>query len=280
MTRDELAERIVGNVFKLSIKKGIPKWPLVPLSTNLGKMWDSPIPFRADPKLLQVPTILLSDLDEELYISKTSLADKKLTRRFRRLSDPATILTRIQVFTIKDKTKEAGDFVVGINRGQYQILGPTKTSTSIKWNGDYELIGGCILEDVNGIMAIAPGVRTVLEASWVARIRLFDDGPSIELPTNPEGVYALFKDRTAEGGRKKRLLHWVKEHCRVLKTKQVKVAEHLRGISSFTWQDTEVRITPPADSLERAAQKTKVAPSVLHAIERYRKLMLEYSEES
>lgn len=279
MKRDEVAEKVVDTVLTFAFKKYMPAWPAIPISQNIGVFWDAQIPKTADPQVLKVPAIIVGDLGDELYLSRISLPGKEIARRFRRRVDPASSLIRVQWYELLDaEAPLLGDIVLGVRRGTWSPVGSVQERISYKNDGRFIRSGGKCTNEMHFMAMLAPGVRTVLEASWVARIRFEQGGPSVEFPTDPEGVYALFKDRRCEGGKKKRLLHWVKGHCRVTKKKSTEVIEHLRGAYLFVWQDCEVRITPPADSLERTAMEKKVAPSITRAVDRYREMVKEYED--
>lgn len=77
----------------------------------------------------------------------------------------------------------------------------------------------------------------------------FVDGASLVMPVHLDDYLELFSIRDAPltpAGRRRALLHWVATHKRRKKTRTVKVAEHLRGVSEFTVDGLTVRLTPNA----------------------------------
>lgn len=81
--------------------------------------------------------------------------------------------------------------------------------------------------------------------------------PSIAFITDPIGVREVFRLRDIPEGRSRRaaLRHWVKEHWRSSRTdpaEEVKVREHLRGATEFTWNGLRCRVVPSAFDRERS----------------------------
>lgn len=284
MDRDELAERVVDLMYRMSLVEQGPKWPALPLMSD-SDLFDKPIMHRMDPWLLQTPVVILHGQRSEtgqmvLNLIRTSIAPKKLSRRFRKFGSPKKPILRYEWFYVNgNSTMKQGDFVFTNRNEQWVIAGDLLAKHRVDHRtGDWSEVGGLCHPKMVEAFVVSPGVRVMIEASWVARLKVSETSPAIELPTDSEGVYALFKDRDCHGTRKKALLHWVKSHYRTIGEKCVPVSEHLRGVFSFEWYGVDVGLTPPADSMERALQGKKTAQSVLKALERYYEALKDYEE--
>lgn len=86
-----------------------------------------------------------------------------------------------------------------------------------------------------------------------------DGQPGIELPSDPVGVRAAFRLRDIPDGKQRRaaLRHWVSEHWRLNRddpSEEIKVREHLRGATDFSWSGLHCRIKPSMVDAQRAAE--------------------------
>lgn len=78
------------------------------------------------------------------------------------------------------------------------------------------------------------------------------EGIRIALPTDPQGVIAIFRLRDVPAGKSRRaaLLHWVAEHYRRRRDGGLsEVRKHLRGQRRFVWNDFECCVSPAASDL-------------------------------
>lgn len=104
-------------------------------------------------------------------------------------------------------------------------------------------------------MRVGLGIWKLRPEQW--RVYFSVDGkPGIELPSDPAGARAAFRLRDIPEGRARRaaLRHWVTEHWRINRAdpdEEIKVREHLRGASDFTWSGLHCKITPSAVATER-----------------------------
>lgn len=272
MKHGEIAERLVETLYHVSYHKHrIPNWPILPIAAGIGNLWKGIIPTNADLRLLATPVITACDITEEIddkdyninniYVARYTIPPVKLQRPYIRYTEPGSVLVRIEWYDLTNTPRRnSGDLIIGKHRGEYKFLGSTKSVERASIAAQHFIKTHTVM----------PGIRVLLESSWVARLRLEKKSPAIDLPTNAEGMYALFSDRAKTGNRRKALLHWVKEHSRVVRGRSYNVVEHLRGVHQFDWKGATVQVTPPADSIERATMKTKVPPSVLQAVKRYR----------
>lgn len=101
---------------------------------------------------------------------------------------------------------------------------------------------------------LALGVSVFQRTRW--RVYLSSGGIGITFPTDPIGVREVFRLRDIPDGRERRaaLRHWVSEHWRLNPqdaSEEVKVREHLRGGTEFSWSGLRCRITPSDDDLAR-----------------------------
>lgn len=290
MVTKEVAEYITDIVYGFSIKKGIPKWPVVPFSSEIFGLWDELIQTNVDILLLKKPLFIAQPWNDicssdvgvvnNFFVVKYYIPSvKKIRSHYNKIGiNHIPIILEWYDF-IPKKAKKLGTFLY-----RYSVCNGVEfvcsmcEKQSFYGNRSFCTHGGYRTPGLEKGILLAPGIKLAMEASWSVRLRLFEDNASVDVPTNKEGVYALFRDRNCNGSRRKALLHWVKEHCRIVGDKDVKVVSHLRGVHRFDWRGIDVRITPPVDSLERAEMGIKIPPSVLNAIERYRKLQIETRE--
>jgi|SRR5581483_6031312 len=91
----------------------------------------------------------------------------------------------------------------------------------------------------------------------------WSDQPSVSFSTDPVGVREVFRLRDIPDGKQRRtaLRHWVTEHWRQNRdtdgAEAIKVHEHLRGTTSFTWRGLRCRIVTSQLDLERVAPQPK-----------------------
>jgi len=102
---------------------------------------------------------------------------------------------------------------------------------------------------------VAIGVQFSRRYQWTVELSL-GHLSSLLVPTDPIGAREVFKFRDIPSGRERRLAlrHWVQEHYRQNRTKpeaEIKVREHMRGATEFSWQDLNCRIRPSQFDVER-----------------------------
>lgn len=91
---------------------------------------------------------------------------------------------------------------------------------------------------------------------WSVKIG-YEGSPMIRIPTDPVGAREVFRLRDIPEGRKRRaaIRHWVSEHWRKRRddpSEEVKVREHLRAATTFTWNGLRCEISPSDDDIQRA----------------------------
>lgn len=75
------------------------------------------------------------------------------------------------------------------------------------------------------------------------------DGYRVTFLVSPEKTKTYFKDRDrtafAPNGTKKKIIHYVHEHKRIVSGKETTVREHIRGLRRFSWNGYECAVTAP-----------------------------------
>lgn len=95
------------------------------------------------------------------------------------------------------------------------------------------------------VASVTAGFQLYLRYSWTVSIRSVGSNFALRIPTTPEGARALLALRDVEAGmvRRKALRHWVTDHRRRRNAddveKGVHVRAHLRGATTFKWDDLE-----------------------------------------
>lgn len=100
-----------------------------------------------------------------------------------------------------------------------------------------------------------------ISTKWLAKISC-EGAPSLQLPTDPTGLYALFKlrDKLPSQVRRPQLLHWVEEHWRKTRNDpemEALVRGHLRGVRTFTQGDLRVELAEPPDIRAKISEATR-----------------------
>lgn len=119
-------------------------------------------------------------------------------------------------------------------------------------------------------MALSHQHSIFREMLWHVSLGYVGMKSSLLIPCDATAVLDLFKFRELPEGAKRRasLLHWVSEHWRSKVTSPedaVKVLEHLRGRTTFSWTNgIEVEIKPAFEDLKRlkdSAKKRELIPA-------------------
>lgn len=131
-------------------------------------------------------------------------------------------------------------------------------------------------EGCSRTIALVHSATWAFDRSWSVWVG-YRNAPSISIPTDAQGVRQLLMLRDgplSKAGRRRPLLHWVKEHHRrgprENKAGATLVRQHLRGLERFEAGDLLVTIRPPAEQI-RAHNKTKKANAHLHRRKRKRR---------
>jgi len=108
------------------------------------------------------------------------------------------------------------------------------------------------------IINVGHGIRFTQDYFWSVQLGWIGL-PLIRIPTDPVGAREVFRLRDIPEGKARRaaLRHWVEEHWRKDRrdpSEEVKVREHLRGKTVFTWGDLQCIITPSTYDIERARE--------------------------
>ena len=96
------------------------------------------------------------------------------------------------------------------------------------------------------------GAALAMRYEWSA-VFSYPTGIRLRYGCSAEGALGLFKDRNApEEGRRKALLHWVRQHWRKTSDPEIsrEVRKHLRGVTQFEWRRQEVSLIPSEYELE------------------------------
>lgn len=86
-------------------------------------------------------------------------------------------------------------------------------------------------------------------------------GPRITFVSTPEQIRALFKKREVQHGKQRRTMirNWVTDHFRTLNRDDEKsdvwVKKHIRGATTFKWEDYTVTIIPPKEVLKSVEEQ-------------------------
>lgn len=102
----------------------------------------------------------------------------------------------------------------------------------------------------------AMGVAWTRQFFWSVKIG-YEGSPMIRIPTDPIGAREAFRLRDIPEGKQRRaaIRHWVSEHWRKRRddhAEEVKVREHLRAATTFTWNGLRCEIHPSDDDMHRA----------------------------
>jgi hypothetical protein len=100
--------------------------------------------------------------------------------------------------------------------------------------------------------SVVIGAALAMRYEWSA-VFSYPTGIRLRYGCSAEGALKLFKDRDApEEGRRKALLHWVRQHWRKTSDPAVarEVRAHLRGVTRFEWRRQEVSLIPSEYELE------------------------------
>lgn len=165
---------------------------------------------------------------------------------------------------------KSGDLVDG---GRRILYGDTRTTlANLSDDGFSTAFRHVATADQNACLGATLSIGISLELSlryeWAVTLGYFGCG-SVLLPTDPTGIYELFRLRDLEPGQMRRssLIHWVQEHFRKRRNspeKTIKVKEHIRGKTNLSWGGFNVSIRPPKFDLERLAQSgNKKAQAIL-----------------
>lgn len=87
-------------------------------------------------------------------------------------------------------------------------------------------------------------------SDWIVEISR--DNLSVFVATDKSGykeLSAIREEPLTATGRKKAVLHWVKNHIRVRNDKEINVSAFTRGIDCFNIADFSIKVSPPALSL-------------------------------
>lgn len=123
-------------------------------------------------------------------------------------------------------------------------------------------------EDMSRRIQLAMAVAFTRQFFWSVKIG-YAGGPMLRLPTDPVGAREVFRLRDIPEGRQRRtaIRHWVSEHWRKRRhdpAEEVKVREHLRAATTFTWSGLRCEIRPSDDDLarDRRAREQRAADRV------------------
>lgn len=138
-------------------------------------------------------------------------------------------------------------FIVG-SKGNFRwtVIGPRRD----QWGTNHTD------ESISNVMQVLLGVEFTRRYEWTVHLRRSDGEPGILLPVDAIGAGEVFKLRDVPDGRSRRLAlrRWIEEHWRQRRRDpqtEVKVREHLRGQSEFTWAGLVCTIAPARFDLER-----------------------------
>lgn len=236
----------------------------------------------ADPNIagqLDVRTVQKGDpKDGMAYLMQRFYARGRAMNRSLKLPEHWQLVSAARTFI--DNNGKIGDcshelWAYTKNRGYFQVRHNGR-STSTDLSGGRTMSGidlvehrshrsHEILHNTTNSARRAKGIRLVgsiqlsYHYEWMVRLG-YEGCASVSIPTDPTGIFELFKLRDLEPGKIRRspLVHWVKEHLRQRRddpSKTAKVREHIRGQTDFNWSGFCVRVTPPKFDLERLADK-------------------------
>lgn len=78
------------------------------------------------------------------------------------------------------------------------------------------------------------------------QVRARKNGKAVTFTISLNDAKKFFKDR-ATGGKKK-IFHYVEQHMRAYKNRQIAVSAHYRGLREFRWHGEDIYISPPEQS--------------------------------
>lgn len=119
--------------------------------------------------------------------------------------------------------------------------------------------------DIGESLRTAMSIAFCRDLHWYVQVKGIDNKFSFQIPTDPHGALAAFKDRDkSTSGRRDALLHWVKEHHRrkrvdgELTDDMIAVCQYLRGRVPFRWRGLDCElIAAPFDVRRVLAAKEK-----------------------
>lgn len=132
-------------------------------------------------------------------------------------------------------------FYLGHYGNRWKTIYPASTSISTP-------------DDLQLRLSVATQIQFERRYLWRAVLG-YPGTASISLHTTPEGSKALFKLRDVPDGKERRaaLRNWVTEHWRKKAAdpaESVRVREHLRGATDFSWRGLSVRLIPAPYEVE------------------------------
>jgi hypothetical protein len=204
--------------------------------------------FTHSPYELIRPDAWIADLKKQLDVKIVAWNEEENCIQFTRVKMPKFSEMRGKVIAMLPSTIEVTGGFVRQDRvltGQHYFarrhdgiwLDMSVNAASTKQND--------ITDRYIGIMC---GIQLAKESQW--RVYLsFEDGPGVELPTDPIGVSELFKFRDTLPGetRRKAIRHWVTEHWRQNRKDlqlENKVRAYLRGNTIFKWNGLQCIVKP------------------------------------
>ena len=200
---------------------------------------------------------------------KESFGETFGTRRYRTVQRPSTRVQQMTRFIVEESrlfiNRTNGEARTSLRYyGTNNDTAPARQengANSAEW---FDLQQGCRLDKSviqmmeMAALSTAMGYQFGLDYHWHVRLKWTGADVGIVLPTTPSGAKALFKLRDVEPGNKRRsaLRTWISEHSRRIRRDTTEesvttVREHLRGASSFRWQDMEGEVMPSSFDLRR-----------------------------